>query len=77
MFAGRRWGRPALVGMISERIGKKEGGVPLAVAVNATVIAETLQMQAAQNAPILTGVPSPPSNATGIPPGTRFNSLVP
>ena len=43
MFAAARGGRPKLVGLLIERIGQKTGEVPLAVAVDATVIRETLQ----------------------------------
>lgn len=37
--------RAKLVGMISQRIGEKEAGVPLAVAVNASTIRETLDLE--------------------------------
>jgi hypothetical protein len=37
-------GKPHLLGLLTERIGKKLGEVPLAVAVNADVIRETLQL---------------------------------
>jgi hypothetical protein len=44
VFAGARGGRrPKLLGLLTERIGLKAGEVPLAVAVDATVIRETLQ----------------------------------
>ncbi len=43
VFAAARGGRPKLVGLLIERIGQKTGEVPLAVAVDATVIRETLQ----------------------------------
>lgn len=46
VFATNRSGKPALIGMIVERVGQERSGVPLAVAVNATAIRETLQMQA-------------------------------
>jgi Trypsin-like peptidase domain len=36
--------RPELLGLLTERIGEKPGQVPLAVAVNASVIRETLQL---------------------------------
>ncbi len=42
----RHGGRPKLLGILTERIGKKAGEVPLAVAVNATVIRETLELLA-------------------------------
>jgi hypothetical protein len=48
VFSGRRRGRPKLVGIVTERIGKKGAEIPLAVAVNATVIRETLRLQAAR-----------------------------
>lgn len=48
VFTGRRLGRPKLVGIVTERIGEKGNGTPLAVAVNATVIRETLRLQAAR-----------------------------
>jgi hypothetical protein len=44
--AGRRGRRPTLVGLMTERIGKKTSEVPLAVAADATVIRETLQLLA-------------------------------
>ncbi len=47
VFSTRR-GKPRLVGILTERIGRKEGSVPLAVALNASVVAETLRMEAAQ-----------------------------
>jgi hypothetical protein len=43
---GGHGGKPRLVGILTERIGKKAGEVPLAVAVNATVVRETLQLLA-------------------------------
>jgi hypothetical protein len=46
VFTSRN-GKPSLVGIMTERIGKKEGGVPLGVAINASVIAETLRLEAA------------------------------
>jgi Trypsin-like peptidase domain len=46
VFAARRRGAPKLLGVVTERIGKKPGAVPLAVAVNASVIRETLQLLA-------------------------------
>jgi hypothetical protein len=44
VFAVSGRGKPRLLGMLTERIGKKLGEVPLAVAVNADVIRETLQL---------------------------------
>ena len=44
VFAARRRGRPRLIGMMTERIGPREGAVPLAVAIDARVIRETLQL---------------------------------
>lgn len=35
------------MGILTERIGKKEGSVPLAVAIKASVVAETLKLAAA------------------------------
>lgn len=46
VFAGRRRGSPRLVGMIVERVAEEKSGVPLAIAVNASAIRETLQLQA-------------------------------
>jgi hypothetical protein len=47
VFAGRRRDRrPILVGLMIERIGEKAGEVPLAVAVDAHAIRETLQLLA-------------------------------
>ncbi len=37
-----RRGKPKLIGILTERIGRKEGSVPLAVVPNASVVAETL-----------------------------------
>jgi hypothetical protein len=48
VFSGRRGGKPRLVGLVTERIGKKGENTPLAVAVNASAIRETLQLQAKQ-----------------------------
>ncbi len=48
VFSGHRRERPRLVGIVTERIGEKSGAVPLAVAVNASVIRETLRLQAAR-----------------------------
>lgn len=48
VFSGRRHGKPRLVGLVTERIGKKGESVPLAVVVNASAIRETLQLQAKQ-----------------------------
>ena len=47
VFRNSRRGRPQLVGILTERIGK-EGSVPLAVALDASVIAETLELAAAR-----------------------------
>jgi hypothetical protein len=44
VFAARSRGAPALLGLISERIGPKAGEVPLAVAIDSTVIRETLAL---------------------------------
>jgi hypothetical protein len=44
VFAARSRGAPELLGLISERIGPKAGEVPLAVAIDATVIRETLAL---------------------------------
>jgi hypothetical protein len=44
--AGRRGRKLTLVGLMTERIGKKTSEVPLAVAVDATVIRETLELLA-------------------------------
>jgi hypothetical protein len=55
VFTGRRHGTPTLVGMVIERVGKKQAGVPLAVAVNAEAIRETLQLQAKQEQTRLAG----------------------
>jgi hypothetical protein len=43
---GGHGGKPKLLGILTERIGKKAGEVPLAVAVNATVVRETLELLA-------------------------------
>jgi hypothetical protein len=44
VFAARSRGDPALLGLISERIGPKAGAVPLAVAIDSSVIRETLAL---------------------------------
>ena len=44
VFAARSRGAPALLGLISERIGTKAGEVPLAVAIDSTIIRETLAL---------------------------------
>lgn len=48
VFSRSGRGKMKLIGLLTERIGQKEGSVPLAVAVNASVIAETLKLEAAQ-----------------------------
>ena len=66
VFAGRRSGRPRLIGMVVERIGGKGGGIPLAVAVDAQVIRQTLQLQAKQEHWYLesgSNVPPPPGKS--------------
>ena len=44
VFAARSRGAPVLLGLVSERIGPKAGEVPLAVAIDSTVIRETLAL---------------------------------
>ena len=44
VFAARSRGAPALLGLVTERIGPKAGDVPLAVAINSSVIRETLAL---------------------------------
>ena len=44
VFAARNRGAPALLGLVTERIGPKAGVVPLAVAIDSTVIRETLAL---------------------------------
>lgn len=44
VFSVRSRGAPALLGLISERIGPNAGEVPLAVAIDSTVIRETLAL---------------------------------
>jgi hypothetical protein len=44
VFAARSRGAPELLGLISERIGPKASEVPLAVAIDASVIRETLAL---------------------------------
>jgi hypothetical protein len=44
VFAARSRGAPTLLGLVSERIGPKTGEVPLAVAIDSTVIRETLAL---------------------------------
>ena len=48
VFSSSRRGKPKLLGILTERIGRKEGSVPLAVAINASVISETLKLEALQ-----------------------------
>jgi S1-C subfamily serine protease len=44
VFAEHGSGAPALLGLVSERIGPKAGRVPLAVAIDVSIIRETLTM---------------------------------
>jgi hypothetical protein len=44
VFAASSRGAPKLLGLVTERIGRKAGDVPLAVAIDATVIRETLAL---------------------------------
>lgn len=44
VFAASSRGAPKLLGLVTERIGRKAGEVPLAVAIDATVIRETLTL---------------------------------
>jgi len=44
VFAARNRGAPALLGLVSERIGPKADKVPLAVAIDSSVIRETLAL---------------------------------
>ena len=44
VFGARKHGAPELLGLVTERIGPKVGQVPLAVAIDATVIRETLAL---------------------------------
>lgn len=55
VFTGGRRGKPRLVGIMTQRIGEKEGTVPLAVAVNASVVRETLQILAQREATLMQG----------------------
>jgi Trypsin-like peptidase domain len=48
VFSSSHRGKPKLLGILTERIGHKEGSVPLAVAINASVISETLKLEALQ-----------------------------
>lgn len=48
VVAGGRFGQPKLIGILSERIGKQEAVVPLAIALSASVVRETLQLQREQ-----------------------------
>ena len=48
VIAGGRFGQPKLIGILSERIGKQEAVVPLAIARSASVVRETLQLQREQ-----------------------------
>jgi hypothetical protein len=75
VFSGRRGGRPKLVGILTERIGKKDAGIPLAVAVDAAVIRETLGLQAARGRWYLGGG-SGPSSVSGKQPHPHRVQLV-
>jgi hypothetical protein len=44
VFAASSRGAPKLLGLVTERIGRKAGDVPLAVAIDSTVIRETLAL---------------------------------
>lgn len=48
VFSAPRFGKPRLVGILSELIGDKEGIVPLAIAMSAPIVKETLRLQAEQ-----------------------------
>ena len=45
VFTADRQRGPKLVGILTQRIGEKEAGIPLAVAINASVIREALDLQ--------------------------------
>jgi V8-like Glu-specific endopeptidase len=64
VFAASERRTPKLIGLLTERIGPKSGAVPLAVAVNATVIRETLELLAQrEDQPVSTSPISPRSVA--------------
>jgi trypsin-like peptidase len=69
VIAGGRFGQPKLVGILSERIGKQEAVVPLAIALSASVVRETLQLQREQeHFEVQVGTPeniSPPTQRKG------------
>jgi len=48
VFADAHFGKPKLMGILSERIGEQERLVPLAIALSASVVRETLRMQTEQ-----------------------------
>ena len=45
VFTADRYHGPKLVGILTQRIGEKEAGIPLAVAINASIIREALDLQ--------------------------------
>ncbi len=60
VFAGRRHDRrPILLGVVIERIGEKVGEIPLAVAVDAYAIRETLQLLTHNRSAIAIGSSAP------------------
>jgi hypothetical protein len=67
VFAGRRRDRrPTLLGLLIERIGEKAGEVPLAVAVDAHAIRETLQLLA-QHGDAIASHSTPPAFGADAP----------
>lgn len=64
VFAAHRRGAPHLIGMVTERIGPRDGSVPLAVAIDARVIRETLQLLSAKETSV---APMPPARRNRIP----------
>jgi hypothetical protein len=75
VFAARGRRTPKLLGLLTERIGPKSGAVPLAVAVNATVIRETLELLAQRENKLVSTSPISPRSST--PPEERVKLIAP
>jgi len=76
VFAARERRTPKLLGLLTERIGPKSGAVPLAVAVNATVIRETLELLAQRENKLASTSPSSP-RSIAPPPDERVKLIAP
>ncbi len=79
VFAAHRRGGPHLLGMVAERIGPLGGSVPLAIAIDARVIRETLALLNAKERS-LAAITSPRKNLTPakeLPPTVKLLGAIP